>query len=310
MQACLVEIRRYQAYNILYRKLYKQFTITSFMLQEQVFDSPGKKRDDVWIAPMMARELDKVQKRVLTKDRDWVAVVDGEEGVGKSVLAMQIATYLDPSFTLDRIVFSSDDFLKIIKDPKTKKGSAVVLDEAFNAANNRASLTEVNRAMIGVATEMRQKNLFVIMVLPSFFDLDKYFALWRCRALIHVYFTENEDRNYVIFPKDQKKLLYLSGKKTYNYSYPRSPFPPFTFPHYYPVDEEEYRNKKSNAFKKRTVSNQARNWLMQRNAYIKYILVTLGMAQGDVAKIPANYGVQTIGARSVSDIAREVGIED
>lgn len=265
--------------------------------------------EGLWIAPLMMKELDKVKNRVLNKDRDFVAVVDGEEGVGKSVLAQQIAAYLDPEFNIDKIVFNSDNFLKIIKDPKTKKGSCILLDEAFSAANNRASLTEVNRSMIGVATEMRQKNLFILMVLPSFFDLDKYFALWRCRALFHVYFTPEEDRNYVIFPKDSKKFLYLTGKKTYSYSKPRSPYPPFHFPNVYTVDETEYRKKKSEAFKKRTVSNQARNWLMQRNAYIKYIMSTLGIAQDDVAKIPANYGIKTIGQQAISTIVRELANE-
>lgn len=268
-----------------------------------------QKQRGLWIAPIVAKELDKVKVRVLKKDRDFVAVIDGEEGVGKSVLAQQIAAYLDPEFNIDKIVFNSDEFLKLIKDSKTKKGSCIILDEAFSAANNRASLTEVNRAMIGVATEMRQKNLFILMVLPSFFDLDKYFALWRCRALFHVYFTDLDDRNYIIFPKNEKKMLYLTGKKTYNYSKPSSPFPPFTFPETYTVDEQEYREKKSNAFKKRTVSNQARNWLMQRNAYIKYILTTMGIAQDDVAKIPANYGVKTIGQQAISTIVRELNLD-
>ena len=42
---------------------------------------------------------------------------------GKSVLAMQLASYLDPNFNLDQVVFNSDQFLKLIKDPKTKKGA-------------------------------------------------------------------------------------------------------------------------------------------------------------------------------------------
>jgi hypothetical protein len=64
---------------------------------------------------------------------------------------------------------------------------AIVLDEAFMAASSRSVLSEVNKAMMGLATEMRQKNLFVIMCLPTFFDLDKYFAIWRSRMLLHMY---------------------------------------------------------------------------------------------------------------------------
>ncbi len=265
----------------------------------------GKERE-LWVAPIVAGELDKVKKRVLKKDRDWVCVIDGEEGVGKSVLAQQIAKYLDPKFTIEDIVFNSDEFLKKIKDPKTKKGKAIVLDEAFSAASSRSSLSEVNRAMIGVATEMRQKNLFIILCIPSFFDLDRYFALWRCRALFHVYFSEEDDRRYIIFSKDQKKFLYLTGKKTYSYNKPRSNFPPFTFSNFYTVDEEDYRKKKSKAFTKRTVSNQARRWLLQRNAYIKYLLLNLGISSRDIANIPMNYGVDKVSERHVNRVSQEV----
>ena len=264
------------------------------------------KQEEFFIPPIVKELLSPVKKRVLTKDRDFVMVVDGEEGAGKSVLAQQLAKYFDPTFNLNRIVFTSDDFLRIIKDPRTKKGQAVVLDEAFSAANSRASLTEVNRAMIGVATEMRQKNLFVILCIPSFFDLDKYFALWRCRTLVHVYFTPEEHRRYIIFPKDHKKLLYLTGKKLYSYKKPYSPYPPFSFPHHYVVDETEYRLKKANAFKKRTVSNQARKWLGQRDAYLRYISDTLSVAQDDIAKIPSNYGAVTLSVRQVRRVIGKV----
>ena len=268
-----------------------------------------KKKDEYWIAPIIKEQLDKVKKRVLTKDRDFVFVIDGEEGSGKSVLGLQLAKYLDPEFNLDKVVFNSDSFLKIIKDPKTKKGACIVLDEAYNAASARGSLSEINRAMIGVATEMRQKNLFVIMILPTFFDLDKYFALWRCRALFHCYFTENEDRRYLLFPKDSKKLLYLTGKKLYSYSKPPCPYPPFSFPHYYTVDETEYRKKKAEAFRRRTISNQARNWMLQRNAYIKYIIKNRNITQEEVAKIPGLFGALPLSNQSMSFIMKEI-IED
>lgn len=231
----------------------------------------GEYNPDPWVDPIIRKELEKIRTRVLTKDRDFVAVYDGEEGVGKSVLAQQHAKILDPNFTLDNIVFTAETFIQKIKDPETKKGACIILDEAFNSANSRASLTEINRSMVGLATEMRQKNLFVLMVLPSFFDLDRYFALWRCRALFHVYFTPEEERRYIAFDKDTKKLLYLAGKKSYNYTYPKAPFPPCNFYNHYTVNEEEYRKKKAEAFKHRTVSFRAKQWLEQRNTLIRHI---------------------------------------
>ena len=254
------------------------------------------------IDPIVREELDKVKHKVLTKDQDWQVIVDGEEGVGKSVLAQQIARYLDDDFNINNITFTSDDFIKAIKDPNTKKGSAIILDEAFSAANSRASMTEVNRSLIGVATEMRQKNLIIIIVLPSFFDLDRYFALWRCRALFHLYFDDHENRRYIIFPKRQKKNLYLHGKKGYNYSKPRSPYPPLVFDHVYTVDEDAYRLKKSLAFNRRVISQSAKKWMEQRNAYMKFIYERFKLTLEEIAKIPQKYGIPPVTNQTVSDI--------
>lgn len=264
---------------------------------------------DFFIDNVMRNNLDEVRYRVLEKDFDFVTIVDGREGSGKSVLAQQIASYLDPNFNLDNIVFTSEDFIKKIKDPRTKKGSCIILDEAFNAINSRSSMSEVNRSMGAIATEMRQKNLFILIVLPSYFDLDKQFAIHRASSLIHVYLKDNVERGqYLIFPRSKKLYLYLNGKKTYNYSKPKSPFPPCKFSNHYTVDEEEYRKKKGDAFKKRTVSNQARNWLNQRNAYIKYIKQTIDMSQEELGKIPTNFGVVPVGQRHISRILQEMGV--
>lgn len=264
-----------------------------------------KQKESFYIDPILKQELDRIKIAVTKKDRDFVMVVDGEEGSGKSVLAMQIAKYLDHDFNIEKLSFNAEQFIDKIK--KVKSNSCIVLDEAYNASNARASLTEVNRSMVAVATEMRQRNLFVIFVLPTFFDLDKYFALWRCRALIHVYFNKKGDRGkYIIFPKTQKKLLYLYGKKKYDYSKPHSPYPPCSFSNHYTLDEKEYRELKSQAFKKRVVSNMARNWFLQRNAYIKFLFQQHGLTQDEVAKIPANYGIKAVGERQISNLVKEL----
>lgn len=261
--------------------------------------------------PQIRAELLKVRERVLTKDRDFVAVYDGEEGVGKSVLAQQHALILDPNFTIENIVFTAESFIKKIKDPATKKGTCIVLDEAFSSANSRGALTEINRSMIGLATEMRQKNLFVLLVLPSFFDLDRYFALWRCRALFHVYFTPEEDRHYIVFNKETKKILYLLGKKFYDYNKPKAPFAPSKFFNQYTVNEEDYRFKKSEAFRKRTVSGVAKRWLDQRNACIKWLVHSHNYNFALLDKMFRHYKVSSMSERAYNYImANEIEVED
>ena len=198
----------------------------------------------------MMKFIPKWRNEVLKKDRDKVICVDGREGSGKSVLAQQLAAELDPNFDVTKIAFNSDEFMKMVKSTDRKKGDCIILDEAFLAANSRSSMSLINRAMVGLATEMRQLNLFIIIVLPSFFDLDKYFALWRTDILLHVYFDKDGNRGrYIAFNHDKKKMLYLKGKKFYNYGVVRSGLPPMRFPKGYVVDEEQYRIKKQAAFR-------------------------------------------------------------
>jgi hypothetical protein len=92
--------------------------------------------------------------------------------------------------------------------------------------------------------EIRQKNLFIFIVLPTFFDLDRYVALWRSRALIHIYTGKSFERGYfMFFNTERKKDLYIYGKKTYSYKMPKANF--FgRFPKGYMVNEAEYRKKK------------------------------------------------------------------
>ncbi len=264
------------------------------------------KNKEFYVDNILKEELRKIKIAVTKRDRDFVLVVDGEEGSGKSVLAQQIAKTLDPNFNIDAICFNADQFLVRLKT--APKFSGVVLDEAYSAANARASLTEVNRSLIGVATEMRQRNLFVIIVLPSFFDLDRYFALWRCRALIHVYFAPDGSRGrYVIFPKTKKKYLYLTGKKYYDYSKPKSPYPACTFKNHYTVDEKEYRQKKADAFKKRVVSNLAKRWKHQRDALINEMYHNLSVRTSQFEKAFLKWGGKPVGMREVQKIVQLYG---
>lgn len=272
----------------------------------EVVTSKLHSKMDFHMPEIVKKELLRVQKKVTKNDRDFFFLIDGEEGVGKSVLGQQVAKTLDPEFNIDKIVFTADQFIQKIKDPNTKKGDCILLDEAFSAANSRSALSEVNKSLIAVATEMRQKNLFIIIILPSFFDLDKYFAIWRSRVLIHVYFhtAENGDekRHYIIFPKDHKKTLYLTGKKEYNYSFPKSPFPAFRFPPVYTVDEEAYRKKKAEAFRDRKVSAQSKNWLLQRNAYIQYLLENTSLTQEEIGQIPKKWDYRAVSRDIVARI--------
>lgn len=179
-----------------------------------------KKQDIIikyYLDPRLKRSMDeKIIPDLQKKDKDCFLAVDGNEGAGKSTLALQIAKYVDPTFNLSRVVFDAETFREAIY--KAKKGQAIVFDEAFTGLSSRASLSGINRALISLMMQMRQKNLFVIMVLPTFFLLDKYAAIFRSRALIHVYESSGRRGYFKLYNQKLKKNLYLLGKATYSYS--------------------------------------------------------------------------------------------
>ncbi len=188
-------------------------------------------------------------KRIIKKDWDMIFVLDGGEGSGKSVLAMQMAYFCDPTFDLSRVVFNPQEFRNAIIN--SKPFTSVVYDEAYTGLSSRATMSMINRTLVSMLAEIRQKNLFVFVVMPCYFDLDKYVALWRSRALIHVYTGNDFERGYLAFYNvDKKKDLYILGKKFYSYSQPKPNFIG-RFPNFYIVDVEQYKKKKLDALTSR-----------------------------------------------------------
>jgi hypothetical protein len=268
--------------------------------------------DQAYIDPLIVKQLEQVKHEVLHQDFDYVAVIDGERRTGKSVLAMQLAKFLDPGFHIGRIVYTADDFIKLIKDPSFPKGGAVILDESYSAANARNALSEVNRSMNTVANEMGQRNAFVFFVLPSFFDLDKTLAIHVTRSLFHVYLREepNERKGvvekvrgqYVVFTKDSKRKLYDKGKKSYDYNYPRADYGPLKYYNQYVIDEQQYRDLKKKAFDRREIGFGSKKWFNQRNSYMRYLYDRFKLTETEIAMVPKEYGFEALGQSAVSDV--------
>lgn len=181
-------------------------------------------------------------KKVIKQDWDMVFVYDGMEGSGKSVKAQQDAFYCDPTLNIDRITFNPDDFRDQVM--QSQKYQAVVYDEAYGGLSSKSAMQKVNKTIVQMLTVIREKNLFIFIVLPSFHDLTKYVALWRSRALVHVYTKQFQRGFFAFYNKDKKKDLYVHGKKFYSYNIPRPNFIG-RFTNHYTVDEQEYRHKKS-----------------------------------------------------------------
>ena len=222
----------------------------------------------------LKRNMDEA-KRVIKKDWDMIFIIDGYEGSGKSVLAQQVAKFCDSEFNVDRVCFTPEQFIKVVTN--CPKFGAIVFDEAMTGLSSRAAMSEINRMLVAVLAEIRQKNLFVLIVMPCFFEMDKYAAVWRSRALFHVYTGKNMERGFFSFyGQDKKKDLYVFGKKFYSYKQVKPNFRG-RFTKGYTIDEDIYRAKKYEALKNRerksegTIPPRYRKWKDQRNIMIKLI---------------------------------------
>lgn len=214
--------------------------------------------------------LDKAKHQVKEKDWDRVYLIDGAEGSGKSLLGLQLGYYLDPNLNLNNIVFNGEDFSDAIN--RVEKNSCIIFDEAFNGLDSSGATRKMNRFLVRKLQECRQKNLFIIIILPTVFLLNKYVALFRSRCLFHVYALKDGTRGfYRVYNKKNKSYLYFAGKKYYSY---QKPFINKSWRFYgkYPLDEQEYRKKKLEALKYEEEQDDTSNPFKLRYVYLCKLL--------------------------------------
>jgi len=204
-----------------------------------------------YMDPRLKRNIDNsVLPGLHQKDKDYVFVVDGAEGSGKSWFAFQIGKYIDNDMDLSQICFTGKDFHKAVLN--ANKGEVIIYDEAFGGLGSRGALSKINRMLVELMMQMRQKNLCVIIVLPTFYLLDRYVAIFRAKALFHIYESGGRRGYFRVFNQKLKKLLYLNGKKNFDYSWPRTDFSGRFYGKFALGNdkEEAYRKKKAQALKK------------------------------------------------------------
>lgn len=190
------------------------------------------------------KNLARAKEDIVNDDRDYMFVVDGRERIGKSVFAMQMAFFLDNTLTLDRITFTAAEFKAAVL--KAEAGQAVIYDEAMTGLSSKDTMSRVNKSLIEMMAEIGQKNLFIILVIPSFFELAKYAAIHRSDALIHIERGEEDGKRgyFKFYNHDTKIFLYQDGKKYYNYKGTKYNFHG-RFTNAYVIDERAYRAKKA-----------------------------------------------------------------
>ena len=265
-----------------------------------IYDKKQEITITFYLNERLHKRLDKIKEDLKKNDKDCFIALDGNEGSGKSTLALQIGKYVDPTLNLSRVVFTAEEFREAIL--KAKPRQCVIFDEAFTGLSSRASLSGVNRTLVSLMMQIRQKNLFVIMVLPTFFLLDKYVALFRSRALIHVYECSGRRGYFKVYNQRKKKLLYLLGKATYSYSGAKWSVKTSFKGRFYGVfalgDKEmdkKYRTKKLQALEmteKNPMSAGQVKYREQRNLILYLLRTTSKMTYQELSNMMGEYDLE------------------
>jgi len=241
----------------------------------EFYDPVTKTTLSYYISKKLIKKWDKLKDgRLQLKDEDRVYIVDGRERSGKSVFTFQQAKYIDPTFNIDRVCFSPDEFLQQIK--YAPEGAVIVFDEAFRGLSSKASQSKVNKKIVEAMMEMGQRNLVVFIVLPTIFLLELYAAVLRTNALFHVYKDRKNRRAFKIYNYNKKSWLYNYGKKRgFSYAMPKVR-PADRFYNKYAINEDEYRAKKLNSLHKIEASltppEVVPRWKIQRDFLFKQLL--------------------------------------
>ncbi len=226
-----------------------------------------------YIPPEIKRQLDNSKEIVMKADQDRVFIITGREGSGKSYLGMQLAGYLDNTFCLDDVCFDSDSFGKRIR--QVNKLKAIIFDEAFTGLSSKGALSKENKKLIRILIECRQRNLFLFIVLPSIFILDRYITLFRSHSVFNTAISRKDfnNRYYKVYNYKNKHLLYILGQKYMSYAKPKI-WKKYRFYGKLPksISKKEYQKKKSKNFKERAVEevSEYSKSMIQRNFWYWY----------------------------------------
>ena len=168
--------------------------------------------------------------RSVTDDMTFMGIIYSstlENGTGKSVLAQQIGEAytdmvnkmngLEIPFNMNNVVFTPKDLIE--RAYKLPKYSCIILDEW----EDTHYWSELGVTLRQFFRKCRQLNLFMICIIPNYFQMPMNYAISRSLFAIDVVFnsTDNKafDRGYFSFYNfGKKKNLYIKGKKTQNYN--------------------------------------------------------------------------------------------
>jgi uncharacterized Zn finger protein (UPF0148 family) len=171
--------------------------------QQDKIGEDEKMKGSVWL-------LQWIRNRI-KKNKNLIALFIGDTGSGKSLSSIRLAERIDPSFSLERIVFTVEEFLKLVNSD-LPKGSVIVFDDAGLGINARL-WQETSAIIFGMLTQgFRYKQIITFLTVP-----DETFIERQSRKLVHIRFEATDVQGLM-----KMKLL---SRNTFDPERPLAKFP-------------------------------------------------------------------------------------
>ena len=219
--------------------------------------------------------IDIIKNRLHVLNKNYLLVICGETGNGKSYVAMRLGELIDQNFNKDKIVFRTADLMEYI-DKNIDKGDCIVWDESGidEGANRRNWYSVQNKCINYLFQTIRHENACIIMTVPSLSFIDSGIL-----HLIHGIITteridyENElnickfkqlQHNPEIGKTYRKHIRASNGHETFKYTRmkigkPQNP----ELINWYEVEHKKFKREKVTDWKediKKNQENKKKEW--------------------------------------------------
>lgn len=154
-------------------------------------------------------------KQRIAKNKNFLCVITGPTGSGKSWAGLSIAEQLDPEFDISRCVFRGKDLMELINSGTLKKGSVIFFDESQIDLNNRAWQSLMNKLLNYLLTTFRHRCFVLIFTSPYIDFLDSS-SLKLFHANFETVSINREKKTCSIKPK---QLQYNQNLKRWYHKY-------------------------------------------------------------------------------------------
>ncbi len=114
-------------------------------------------------------------KKRIKNNKNFICILSGPTGSGKSWSALAIAEMLNKDFTVERVVFRGKELMRLVNSENLKKktGVVIVFDEAGIDLSSRNWQSVTNRMLNFLIQTFRHRNFVLLFTAPygDFLDL-------------------------------------------------------------------------------------------------------------------------------------------